>query len=418
MGRIVVRGGRRLKGAIKISGAKNAALPIIAASLLTEEKVVLHNIPRLVDVNVMTELAHCIGAKVESLENTLCIRASKLKVKALSDNTLAKQVRTSTLFAAALLPHFKEIEMLLPGGCSIGTRGLDLHLLGLTRLSATVHIENGRLKARANELLASHVVFGYPSVGATENLMIAACLAKGTSVIENAAREPEIIDLANFLNSMGANINGLGTSCIKIKGVEELSGTDYTIMPDRIETGTYIVAAAITNGKISLQNTDVSVLKSVVSKLEEAGVEIKENHGDIYVTSHDKIRPLDIVTEVYPGFPTDMQPVVTPLLSIANGKSAIKETIFDNRFNHIQELRKMGSEIRVRGNTIFISGESHLKGALVKASDIRSGAALILAGLVAEGETEIDQANQILRGYEDPVLKLKNVGAQLYYLNN
>jgi len=253
MEKIVVTGGRKLEGTIKISGAKNAALPIIAASLLTKEKVVLHNVPRSGDVNAMTELAHCIGAKVEFIENTLCIRAGNLSVKALSNNTLAKQVRTSTLFVAALLPHFKEIETPLPGGCAIGTRRLDLHILGLTKLAAKVEIKNEHMKATARELSAGRVAFEYPSVGATENFLIAACLAKGTSVIENAAREPEITDLANFLNSMGADINGAGTDRIKINGAEELSGTDYTIMPDRIETGTYIVAAAITKAKQNLQ---------------------------------------------------------------------------------------------------------------------------------------------------------------------
>jgi len=418
MEKIVVKGGRKLKGAINISGAKNAALPIVAASLLTKEEVILHNVPRLGDISLMIELIRSVGAKVDFKNNTIRIKVEKLTAKTLSDNALVSKIRYSTHLIGALLPQLGEINIPFPGGCKIGTRKLDSHIKGLTGLGAKVIVKDGHIKAKSDGLEGSHIVLEYPSVGGTENTMIAACLAKGTSVIENTAKEPEIVSLANFLNSMGADISGAGTGVITINGNNELSGTEYIIIPDRIETGTYMVAAAITNGDVLIKDTDLSLLESVVSKLREVGVEIEEVDDGMRVTSSDKFHPVDIVTEVYPGFPSDMQPIITPLLLLADGESTIKETIFDSRFNHVSELRKMGADIKVDGDTSFIKGASKLRGAEVKASDIRSGAALVLAGLAAEGETEIDQANQILRGYEDPLLKLRNVGAQLYYINN
>jgi UDP-N-acetylglucosamine 1-carboxyvinyltransferase len=417
MEKIVIKGGRKLKGDINVSGAKNAALPILAASLLTKKEVILHNIPRLGDVHIMTELVRSAGAKIEFKNNTISVKATNLTGKALSDNPLANEIRYSTHMIGALLPRVKKIRIPFPGGCAIGTRILDSYILGLTKLGAKIEIKNEHITAELNELHGSHIMLEYPSVSGTENTMILACLAKGASTIENIAKEPEIVDLANFLNSMGAEISGAGTDVIKINGVDELGSTEYTIIPDRVETGTYMVAAAITNGDILLKDTRLSLLESVVLKLREIGVEIEEVNEGVHITSSSKFHPVDIVTEVYPGFPTDMQPIVAPLLSIADGESTIKETIFDRRFNHVPELRKMGADIKVSGDTIFINGVSKLKGAEVEALDIRSGGSLVLAGLIAEGETTIYGVHQVFRGYEKPLEKLKNVGAELYCIN-
>ena len=417
MEKVVVYGGRRLRGSIEISGAKNAALPIMAASLLTKGEVVLHNPPRLGDVQVMAGLIRSIGGKIEFKNNTMRLKADKLRVQTLSDNSLVSQIRYSTHLLGALLPQFKEVKIPLPGGCKIGTRKLTSHILGLTKLGAKVKVENGYIKASASELQGCHITLEYPSVGATENIMIAACLAIGNTTIENVAKEPETTDLANFLNSIGGEISGAGTDVIKIKGVNELCGTEYRIIPDRIETGTYMVAAAITQGDFLIKNANIGLLDSVVSKLREVGVKIEEVNKGLHVTSSDKFYPTDIVTEVYPGFPTDMQPIVTPLLSITGGESTVKETIFDNRFNHVPELIKMGADIKVNGNTLLISGVDHLEGAEVEALDIRSGGSLIVAGLIAKGKTTIHGADQILRGYEKPLEKLRNVSAELYSID-
>jgi UDP-N-acetylglucosamine 1-carboxyvinyltransferase len=285
--------------------------------------------------------------------------------------------------------------------------------LTLTSLGANVRIKDGNIKVQSGELHGSHIALGYPSVSATENAIIAASRATGTSIIENSAKEPEIVDLANFLNSMGAKIRGAGTERIEVVGVDALSGTDYTIIPDRIETGTFMVAAAITKGEVMLENTTIKLMGSVVSKLSEAGMEIHESNGTVHAASQDLVYPVDIVTAVYPDFPTDMQPIVTPLLTLANGRSTIKETMYENRFTHARELRKMGADIAINGDTLIVSGPTRLVGADVEAQDIRCGASVLLAGLAAEGKTLVQNASQIFRGYEDPITKLKNVGACL-----
>ena len=411
MERIVIKGGRKLKGNINISGAKNAALPIIAASLLTKKEVILHNVPLSMDVHMMTDLVRSTGAKVGFENDVMRIQAVKVRGGPLSDNVLASEIRSVNGLLGALLHRLKRIKVPLPGGCEIGTRKIDLHISALTKLGAEVDITKTHIIAKSNELYGCRVVLPYPSVGVTENTVIAASLAKGASTIENAANEPEIVDLANFLNSMGAEIKGAGTSVIKINGVEELGGTDYTIISDRIETGTYMVAAAITNGDILLKNADLSLLERVALILNEIGVEIEEVNEGVHITSSGRFHPVDIITEPYPGFPTDMQPIITPLLSIADGESTIKESIFDRRFNHVPELIKMGADMKINGDTLFIKGPSKLKGAKVKALDLRSGGSLVLAGLIAEGETTIDGVHQFFRGYEKPLSKLKSVGA-------
>lgn len=411
MEKIVIKGGRKLKGVINISGAKNAALPIIAASLLTKEEVILHNVPSLGDVRIMTELIRGTGAKIEFKNHNLSIKATNPTGKSLLGNASANEIRYSLHIIGALLSRVRRIKIPIPGGCDIGTRKFDSYILGLTKLGAKIDIEKEHITAESNELRGSHIALEYPSVSATENTTIVACLANGTTTMENVAKEPEVVCLANFLNSMGADISGAGTDVIKINGVSKLSGTEYSIIPDRIETGTYMVATAITKGNILIKNTDLSLLESVVLKLREVGVEIEEVDDSVTVTASDQFYPVDIVTEVYPGFPTDMQPIVTPLLSIVEGESTIKETIFDRRFNHVPELRKMGADLKVGGDTIFVKGVSKLKGAEVEALDIRSGASLVIAGLIAEGETTISGVHQIFRGYENMLGKLKNVGA-------
>jgi UDP-N-acetylglucosamine 1-carboxyvinyltransferase len=411
--RILIKGKKRIKGRIPISGSKNAALPIIAAALLTDKKVFIRNIPNIADVHVMIELVNCMGAKVRFQQNTLSVEAAEIAAGALAHNPLANKVRYSIHLIGALLSRFNKIQMPLPGGCKIGTRKLDSYISTLTSLGANVRIKDNNIEVQSGELHGSHIVLEYPSVSATENAIIAASLATGTSIIENSAKEPEIVDLANFLNSMGAKIRGAGAERIEVVGVDMLSGADYTIIPDRIETGTFMVAAAITKGEVSLENTTTRLMESVVSKLSETGMEIYESNGTVHAVSQDPVYPVDIVTSVYPGFSTDMQPIVTPLLAVAKGQSTIKETIYENRFNHVMELRKMGADITIKGDTLIVSGPTRLVGAEVEARDIRSGASVLLAGLAAEGKTLVRNASQIFRGYEDPITKLKSVGACL-----
>jgi UDP-N-acetylglucosamine 1-carboxyvinyltransferase len=416
--KIVIKGGRKLKGTVNISGAKNAALPIMAASLLPYQgRTKLLNVPMVNDVLTLGRALDKLGARVHLSEYCALIDTNNV------DNYMmplgeSKEMRASILVTGPLLARFGQVIVTEPGGCLIGNRPIDIHLAGFKALGAKVKKVNKQyLKIEANFLEGNKINFRFPSVGATENLMMAACLAKGKTTIENAAREPEIVDLANFLACMGAKIKGAGSSTIKIEGIKELVATEYTIMPDRIETGTYLVAAAITHGSILLKNSDLTLLGKVVSKMRKVGVEIEEVDEGVRIASSDTFHPINLVTEVYPGFPTDMQPIITPLLSIADGESTIKEAIFDQRFHHVPELRKMGAKINLCGNTIFINGVTKLRGAEVKARDIRSGGSLILAGLVAEGETTITGVNQILRGYEKPLEKLRNVGAELYCVN-
>jgi len=416
MKKIVIKGGKKLKGDISISGAKNSALPIMAASLLTKEEIVLHNVPRLEDIKKMANVLHNIGVKINFDNNIIKLKSDKIKTNGIINNSSTREIRYSTHLIGALLPQIKKIIIPLPGGCKIGTRRIDSHILGLSKLGANVDVTEGRIKVSADELKGSQMKFEYPSVGATENIMIAACLAENTTTIENVAKEPEIVDLANFLNSMGGDIRGAGTDVIRINGVKKLYSTEHTLIPDRIETGTYIVAAAITKGDVLIKNADLNLLESVVSKMHKVGVNIEESIDGIRVTSSERFDSTDVVTEVYPGFPTDMQPIITPLLALAKGESTIKETIFDNRFNHVPELLKMGAKMKVEGDTIFISGVKKLIGANVESIDIRSGGGLMLAGLSAKGRTIINEVNQILRGYENPIEKLRGIGAEIHGL--
>jgi UDP-N-acetylglucosamine 1-carboxyvinyltransferase len=412
MDRLIINGGKRLEGTIRISGAKNAALPMIAGALLTKEEVVLDNVPLLQDVQMMVELAQSIGAKIRFENNTMRLRSHNLVEKEIPAS-LAEKTRYSLLMTGVLLSRFGKVSVPLPGGCAIGTRKIDLHIIGLSALGAEIEMKEKGIEARTDGLIGADITLDSPSVGATENIIITACLADGTSTIKNVAKEPEIVDLANFLNSMGTEIKGAGTDTIKINGVKKLGGTNYTIIPDRINTGTYIASTAITGGNTLLKNTNLNFLKSVVDKLHEIGVEITETEEGVKVIAPDVIQPANVTTGAYPRFPTDMQPIIMPLLVLSDGESMIKETIFDNRFNHVPELRKMGADIETEGDTAIINGVNGLRGERVMAFDLRAGAALVLAGLAAEGETVIGNVYQIDRGYEDIEGKLKGIGANI-----
>jgi UDP-N-acetylglucosamine 1-carboxyvinyltransferase len=369
------------------------------------------------DVYVLSDILCKLGAHVTLSKGCASIDAQNIsnRVVPLEES---KVIRASILLTGALLARTGDMAFTRPGGCIIGNRPIDVHLSGLKALGAELEQVNTEyLRIKAKRLVGNQIRFEYPSVSATETLIIAACLAEGNSYFENVAKEPEVVDMCNCLIRMGAKIKGAGTPTIEIEGVDGLVGTEHTLIPDRIETGTYMIAAAITGGDIVLQNTDLGLMKSVKSKLEEAGVGIDEVNEGTRITSTGKIRPMNVTTEVYPGFPTDMQPIITPLLSMADGESTIRETIFDNRFKHVHELRKMGARIEVRNDLLIIAGNDRLKGTEVEATDIRAGASLIMAGLIADGETVIDGVQFILRGYEDPLTKLKNVGAQLHFAN-
>jgi UDP-N-acetylglucosamine 1-carboxyvinyltransferase len=416
--KILIKGGNSIEGTVCISGAKNAALPILAASILANDNVTLLNVPSLLDVTSKINLLQSIGVIVESNGNTLRINSQNLDLTMLTDNAHAKQVRTSVLMLGALIHRQKEIKMPLPYGCDLDARGLDQHILALSNLGVKLEVENGFLKATADRLHACETILDFPSVGATENAIIASSVVEGTSVIRNAAKEPEIVDLANFLNSMGAIITGAGTNSIIITGVKELAGTKYEIIPDRIETGTYIAAVAATGGNLLLRKTNTKFLGQVLSTLMQVGIVIKETEEGVRVLSDGYLYPTDIVTAVYPGFPSDMQPILTTLLSIVEGKSTIKETIYKNRFYHVPELLKMGAMIQIKENMLHITGVKKLQGCLVNAHDLRAGASLLIAGLIANGPTVIENAYQIFRGYEDPIGKLAAIGVDCKLLKD
>lgn len=413
MEKIIVTGGKRLQGKITVSGSKNAVLPIIAATLLAEGESTLHGIPRLADVTTIMQVISSLGGKVSRhLGGALKIDCSDL-VNTEAPKEYVKKMRASFLVMGPLLARKGQVRMCLPGGCAIGSRPIDLHLKGLAALGATVNMGHGQIEARAPRLRGNRVYLDFPSVGATENIMMAGVLAEGTTIIENAAEEPEIVDLAVFLNNMGANISGAGTNIIRIEGVERLQGTVHTVIPDRIEAGTYMVMAAATGGDVLLENVIVDHLKPVVAKLEEAGVEILEEGSRLRVRSSGPLEAIDLKTLPYPGFPTDMQSQLMALLTTANGTSIITETVFENRFMHVDELKRMGAQIIVEGHTAVIKGVPRLTGAPVKATDLRAGASLVIAGLMAEGETEIAGVHHIDRGYENLVSKLNAVGAKI-----
>lgn len=412
---ILVRKSGALNGRIKVNGSKNAILPILAATLLTKDKCILHDIPKLEDVNVMCDLLSSLGAKIKVLDNNSLEIQAKDIINYEAPYDLISRMRASFLVMGSLLSRVNKAKVSMPGGCAIGTRPIDLHLKGFKNLNINVNSYKGYIEADSECIKGEHIYLDFPSVGATENIIMAACRAKGKTIIENAAEEPEIVDLANFINKMGGKIEGAGTKNIIITGVEELHGTEYTVIPDRIEAGTYMVAAVITGGELYLDNVIPSHVQPVISKLREVGAEIIEKERSVIVRSKGIIKSTDIKTLPYPGFPTDMQAQFMLLLSVADGTSVINETIFENRYMHANEFLRMGANIKIDGKTAVINGLNSLMGAKVKATDLRAGAALILAGLIADGETEISEVYHIKRGYADIVEKLQSVGANISY---
>ena len=409
MEKLIIHGGHELHGRVKISGAKNAVLPIIAATLLAQDKpCVLDEVPYLNDVCTIAEVLRQLGAKVDfnCEEHTLSIDSTVLKtVDAPYD--LVRKMRASFVIMGPLLARYGKAKISMPGGCAIGTRPIDLHLKGFEALGAEIEIGHGFISATApNGLKGTSIYLDFPSVGATENIIMAACMAEGQTVLENAAQEPEIIDLANFLNIMGAKIRGAGTNVIKITGVPKLIGHNYTIIPDRIEAGTYMVAVAMTGGDIYIENAISEHLKPVIAKLNEAGVKIEEDIDGIRVSCNKRPKAIDIKTLPYPGFPTDMQAQFMAMLTIAEGTGLVTETVFENRFMHVDELKRMGASIKVDGRTSIVEGVPSLTGCQVKATDLRAGAAMVLAGLVANGETQVSYIHHIDRGYDNLVAKL------------
>jgi UDP-N-acetylglucosamine 1-carboxyvinyltransferase len=414
MDKLLITGGITLNGEIRISGAKNAALPIIVATLLADDPVTVGNIPHLNDITTTMELLGRMGVSITMNEMmSVEVDASTIN-KLVAPYELVKTMRASILVLGPLLARFGEAEVSLPGGCAIGSRPVNLHIHGLQAMGAEITVEDGYIKARADRLHGAKLVLDTVTVTGTENLMMAATLADGITVIENAAREPEVTDLANCLISMGAQIEGAGTDTITIEGVERLRGTNYMVLPDRIETGTFLVAAAITGGRVKLKDTNPNLLDSVLGKLEEAGAVIESDTTWISLDMQGK-RPqaVDISTAPYPAFPTDMQAQFSVLNAVAEGHAVITETVFENRFMHIQEIQRMGADITLKGNTAFCNGVKKLKAAPVMATDLRASASLVLAGLVAEGHTVVERIYHIDRGYECIEEKLQQLGAQI-----
>ncbi|NMA87493.1 MAG: UDP-N-acetylglucosamine 1-carboxyvinyltransferase [Tissierellia bacterium] len=414
MEKIMVEKSPPLRGNVRVSGAKNSALPILAASLLGTEDIILEDVPRLKDVEVICEVLMSLGAKVEFLdEETIKINSSNL-TNYETPYELMSKMRASFLVMGPLLTRMGRTKTSLPGGCAIGTRPIDLHLKGFKALGAEIDVEHGNIGAYADKLVGDRIYLDFPSVGATENIMMAATMAEGETIIDNAAMEPEIVDLANFLNKLGADIRGAGTSSIRIKGVEKLGGTTHSIIPDRIEAGTFMLAAAITKGDIVVENVISSHIKPVIAKLKEIGCEVHENGDKIRVIGPDILQATDIKTLPYPGFPTDMQAQFMALMSVCSGTSVAIETVFENRFMHVDELKRMGADIKIDGKSAIIQGVDELAGAPVKATDLRAGAALVLAGLVANGVTEIGDIYHIDRGYSNIEEKFRSLGAKIY----
>ena len=419
MEKLLIKGGKSLSGQIDCSGAKNAALPVIAASILSSNDITLKNLPYLQDITTMFELIGSMGADI-SLDERMNFRLNTSNLSNLEARyELVKTMRASILVLGSMVAKYGYAKIALPGGCAIGSRPVNYHLKALEKLGAKISLNNGYIEARAKKLIGASIEFEGVTVTGTENLIMAASLAEGLTILTNVAKEPEISDLADFLNSMGAKISGAGTDEIRIEGVEELTGTTFKIPADRIEAGTYLVAAAITNGKITIKKIDSARMGSIIETLQKAGAEVCLNENSISLDmTKNTIKPVDIVTAPFPGFPTDMQAQFTVLNCIGNGESSVKETIFENRFMHVQELNRMGTDITINGTTALINGVDSISGAQVMATDLRASASLILAGLIAKGETIVDRIYHIDRGYERIEEKLSNLGAEIIRLPN
>lgn len=417
MEQYVIKGGTPLVGEVEIGGAKNAALAILAAATMTDDSVLIENVPDVSDTNVMMQAMESIGVMIERLDrHTVRVNSKNVHVHAIEDDYI-KKIRASYYLIGALLGKYNEAEVSLPGGCNIGSRPIDLHLKGFKALGADVEISHGLIIAKADKLKGGHIYLDKASVGATINIMMAAVLAEGITIIENAAKEPHVVDVANFLNRMGASVKGAGTDVIRIKGVPRLHGTDYAIIPDQIEAGTFMFAAAVTKGDVTVKNVIPKHLESISSKLLEIGCEIEESDEAVRVVATKRLGHTHVNTLPYPGFPTDMQPQITVALGLSNGTSIVTESIFENRFRYVDELSRMGANIKVESNIAIIDGVEKYTGAGITAPDLRAGAALVLAGLAAEGFTTVDDIKYIERGYEDFDEKLRGLGAMIEKVN-
>lgn len=418
MEQYAIKGGSPLVGEVEIGGAKNAALAILAASVMSEETVTIDNLPDVCDINVLIQAMESIGVNINRVDrHTVKINGNHIHGLVIEDDFI-KKIRASYYLIGALLGRYKKAEVPLPGGCNIGIRAIDQHIKGFRALGAEVKIEHGFIIAEAKELKGCHIYMDKVSVGATINVMMAAAMAEGTTVIENAAKEPHVVDLANFLNSMGANIKGAGTDVVRIKGVERLHKTNYTIIPDQIEAGTFMVAAAATKGDITIKNVIPKHLESIGAKLLEIGCEIEESDDAVRIVATKTLTHTQLKTLPYPGFPTDMQPQMAVLLGLSSGTSIVTESIFENRYKYVDELTRMGADINVEGNTAVINGVSKYTGATISSPDLRAGAALVIAALTADGISVVEDINYIERGYEDFHLKLRSLGAQIEKINS
>lgn len=413
MGKYIIEGGKKLIGEVSIIGAKNSVLPVLAATVINNNTNTIFNTPKLRDVEIMEQILTSIGCKVSRVDNVVFVDSKPVsKIRIPED--LVREMRSSIILMGAMLSRFGEVEISYPGGCEIGPRPIDLHLKALKEMGAIIEESHGFLYCKAKELKGCEIQLDYPSVGATENIMLAAVKAKGTTIIRNAAREPEIIDLQSFLNSIGSKIYGAGTSVIRIEGVTSFNSTEHTIIPDRIVAGTYMVASAITGGEVVLKNIEVDHIQSIIAKLREAGCLIYNNCTTLKIIGPKKTNAIETIqTLPYPGFPTDMQAQMLALLCTANGTSIITETIFENRYKHVEELVRMGANIKTIGKVAVIKGVKELTGAKVTAKDLRGGAALVLAGLAAKGTTEVDNIYHIERGYDGIEERLRALGADI-----
>lgn len=409
----IIKGGKPLVGEVTIGGAKNAALGILAAAIMTDETVTIDNLPDVRDINVLLQAMEGIGAHIERI-NRHVVRINGSNIGSVNiDYEYIRKIRASYYLLGALLGKYRKAQVALPGGCNIGSRPIDQHIKGFKALGATVRVDQGMIDAQADELIGNHIYLDVVSVGATINIMLASCLAEGKTIIENAAKEPHIVDVANFLNSMGANIKGAGTDVIRIKGTDKLHGSEYSIVPDQIEAGTFMVATAATRGDVLLKNVIPKHLEAISAKLVEIGAEVEEFDDAVRVIAKKRLGSTHVKTLPYPGFPTDMQPQIATLLALSDGTSIVTESIFENRFKYVDELARMGATITVEGNTAIIDGTEEFKGAIVSAPDLRAGAALVIAGLVADGFTYVDQIQYIQRGYESFEEKLQGLGASI-----
>lgn len=412
MSEYIIKGGRKISGEVTISGSKNAALPIIAASILNKGKTTLYNVPNIHDTQMMFEILNKIGGKVSKKNNKVIIETSKINKYEIPED-LMRQMRSSVIFAGSLVGRYKKATFSYPGGCDIGTRPIDLHLKAFEKLGINIQKNYGNISCICDKITGEKIDLDFPSVGATENAILASCLGEGKTIITNAAREPEIIDLQNFLNKMGAKIKGAGSNKIEINGVKQLKDVSYNIMPDRIETGTFLCIAAMTGGSLKLKNADATHITPVIDKLEESGCKIETYKNIIQIEGPKKLKAVDIKTMPYPGFPTDMQSIFATTMTVAKGTSVIVENIFENRYKYTQELVRMGAKIKVEGKTAVIKGVRKLYGANVKATDLRGGASVVMAGIVAKGMTKVENIEYILRGYEKFDKKLQDIGVDI-----